>query len=29
MLSLYFGGLVLAGSLTLLPGRLLYRVFFG
>ena len=29
MLGLYWGGLVVAGSLTLLPGRLLYRVFFG
>ena len=29
MLGLYWGGLVIAGSLTLLPGRLLYRVFFG
>jgi uncharacterized membrane protein len=29
MLGLYFGGLLIAGSLTLLPGRLLHRVFFG
>jgi uncharacterized membrane protein len=29
MLGLYFGGLILAGALTLLPGRLLHRVFFG
>jgi uncharacterized membrane protein len=29
MLDLYFGGLILAGALTLLPGRLLHRVFFG
>jgi len=29
MLGLYWGGLLIAGGLTLLPGRLLYRVFFG
>jgi len=29
MLSLYLGALVIAGGFTLLPGRLLYRVFFG
>ena len=29
MLGLYIGGLLIAGSLTLLPGRLLHRVFFG
>ena len=29
MLRLYFGGLLLAGAFTLLPGRLLHRVFFG
>ena len=29
MLSLYLGGLLIAGGLTLLPGRLLHRVFFG
>ena len=29
MLSLYFGGLLLAGALTLLPGRIMYRAFFG
>jgi uncharacterized membrane protein len=29
MIGLYCGGLLLAGGLTLLPGRLLYRVFFG
>jgi uncharacterized membrane protein len=29
MLGVYFGGLVIAGALTLLPGRLLHRVFFG
>jgi uncharacterized membrane protein len=29
MLGLYIGGLLIAGALTLLPGRLLHRVFFG
>jgi uncharacterized membrane protein len=29
MLSLYIGGLMIAGSFTLLPGRLLNHVFFG
>jgi len=29
MLGLYVGGLVIAGTLTLLPGRLLHRVLFG
>ena len=29
MLSLYIGGPLIAGSLTLLPGRLMHRVFFG
>lgn len=29
MLGLYWGGLMIAGGLTLLPGRLLHRVFFG
>jgi uncharacterized membrane protein len=29
MLGLYFGRLLIAGSLTLLPGRLLHHVFFG
>jgi len=29
MLGLYIGGLLLAGGLTLLPGRLLNHVFFG
>jgi uncharacterized membrane protein len=29
MLGLYFGGLVIAGSLTLVPGRLLHRFLFG
>ena len=29
MLGLYLGGLLIAGGLTLLPGRLLHHVFFG
>ena len=29
MLGLYFGGLLIAGGLTLLPGRLLHLVFMG
>lgn len=29
MLGLYFGGLLIAGGLTLLPGRLLHRIVFG
>jgi uncharacterized membrane protein len=29
MIGLYVGGLLLAGALTLLPGRLMHRVFFG
>jgi uncharacterized membrane protein len=29
MLGLYWGGLLIAGGLTLLPGRLLHRLFFG
>jgi uncharacterized membrane protein len=29
MFGLYFGGLLIAGGLTLLPGRLLHHVFFG
>lgn len=29
MLGLYLGALVVAGGFTFLPGRLLYRVFFG
>ncbi len=29
MSGLYFGGMIFAGLLTLLPGRLLWRVFFG
>jgi len=29
MISLYIGGMLIAGGLTLLPGRILYRVFLG
>jgi len=29
MIGLYIGGLLIAGSLTFLPGRIMYRVFFG
>lgn len=29
MLGLYFGGLLIAGGFTLLPGRLLHAAFFG
>ena len=29
MISVYVGGLLIAGSLTLLPGRIMYRVIFG
>jgi len=29
MMGLYVGGLLLAGALTFLPGRLMWRVFFG
>jgi uncharacterized membrane protein len=29
MIGLYVGGLLLAGALTLLPGRLVHRVLFG
>jgi uncharacterized membrane protein len=29
MLGLYLGGLLIAGGLTLLPGRLMHDVFFG
>jgi uncharacterized membrane protein len=29
MLGLYVGGFLIAGGLTLLPGRLLHHVFFG
>jgi uncharacterized membrane protein len=29
MLGLYFGGLIFAGALAFLPGRLMHRIFFG
>jgi len=29
MLGLYAGGIILAGALTFLPGRLMHRIFFG
>jgi uncharacterized membrane protein len=29
MLGLYVGGLLIAGGLTFLPGRMMYRLFFG
>ncbi len=29
MAGIYFGGLLLAGALTFLPGRLMWRLFFG
>jgi uncharacterized membrane protein len=29
MLGVYIGGILIAGSLTLLPGRLMHAVFFG
>jgi len=29
MISLYVGGMLIAGGLTLLPGRILYRAFIG
>lgn len=29
MISLYVGGILVAGGFTLLPGRIMYRVFFG
>ncbi len=29
MAGLYFGGMIFAGMLTFLPGRLMWRVFFG
>jgi uncharacterized membrane protein len=29
MLGVYFGGLIIAGALTFVPGRLMYRLFFG
>ena len=29
MLGVYIGGIIVAGSLTFYPGRLMYRIFFG
>jgi uncharacterized membrane protein len=29
MLGLYFGGLLIAGSLTFMPGRLMHQLVFG
>jgi len=29
MTGLYFGGLIVAGALTFLPGRLMFAMFFG
>lgn len=29
MTGLFIGGLVIAGALTFLPGRLMWQVFFG
>lgn len=29
MIGLYIGGLLIAGGLTFLPGRVMYRIFFG
>jgi len=29
MLGMYFGGMVLAGAFTFVPGRLMWRLFFG
>lgn len=29
MLGVYIGGLLIAGSLTFLPGRIMHKVFFG
>jgi uncharacterized membrane protein len=29
MVSLYVGGILIAGAFTFIPGRLMYRVFFG
>jgi uncharacterized membrane protein len=29
MLSVYFGGILLAGGLTFLPGRIMHAIFFG
>ena len=29
MLSVYFGGILIAGGLTFLPGRIMHEIFFG
>jgi uncharacterized membrane protein len=29
MISVYVGGILIAGSLTFLPGRVMHRVVFG
>ncbi len=29
MMSLYYGGMVIAGAFTFVPGRLMWRLFFG
>lgn len=29
MMGLFFGGLIITGALTFIPGRLMWRVFFG
>ena len=29
MRGMYFGGLMIAGLLTFIPGRIVYRMFFG
>jgi uncharacterized membrane protein len=29
MRGMYLGGLVIAGLLTFIPGRIMYRMFFG
>ncbi len=29
MLGLYFGGMLIAGTLAFLPGRIMHRIFFG
>lgn len=29
MRGMYFGGLIIAGALTFLPGRIMWRMFFG
>ena len=29
MRGMYFGGMIIAGLLTFIPGRIMYRIFFG